>query len=105
MYELVKRRCKCIVACDAGADPNYSFEDLGNAIRKCREDIGVEIEVDTTPLVPKHSGANGDKNNDDDKNGGDGKKLTSQHCVVGTIRYDMADPEGEKGVFVYIKRR
>ena len=61
--------------------------------------------MDTTPLVPKHSGANGDKNNDDDKNGGDGKKLTSQHCVVGTIRYDMADPEGEKGVFVYIKRR
>ncbi|MFY9854100.1 MAG: hypothetical protein WAK26_09520, partial [Terracidiphilus sp.] len=43
VYELVKRRCKFIVACDAGADPDYSFDDLGNAIRKCREDVGVEI--------------------------------------------------------------
>jgi hypothetical protein len=94
IYELVKRRCKFIVACDAGADPDYSFDALGNAIRKCREDIGVEIEVDTTPLIPKSSGTDGDKS---------GKKQTTQHCVVGTIHYDMADPEGGKGVFVYIK--
>jgi hypothetical protein len=93
VYELVKRRCKFIVACDAGADPDYAFDDLGNAIRKCREDIGVEIEVDTSPLIPQ-SGADGDKCE---------KKLTAQHCVVGTIHYDMADPEGGKGVFVYIK--
>jgi hypothetical protein len=97
VYELVKRRCRFIVACDAGADPDYAFDDLGNAIRKCREDIGVEIEVDTTPLIPKRSGVNGDK------------KLTAQHCVLGTIHYDMADPvdpadpTGGKGVFVYIK--
>ncbi|MFZ0911722.1 MAG: hypothetical protein WAN09_00420 [Candidatus Korobacteraceae bacterium] len=103
VYELVKRRCKYIVACDAGEDPNYSFEDLGNAIRKCREDIGVEIELDTTRLVPKSSGPNVDRNKDNDKNDGVDKKLPSQHCVVGTIRYDMADPGGEMGVFVYIK--
>jgi len=95
VYELVKRRCKFILACDAGADPDYSFDDLGNAIRKCREDIGVEIELDTTPLIPKSIGTDGDKKN--------GKKQTTQHCVVGTIHYDMADPEGEKGIFVYIK--
>lgn len=89
IYELVKRRCKYIVACDASADPDYSFEDLGNAIRKCREDVGVEIEVDTAPLIPKKSKS--------------GKKQTAQHCVVGTIHYNMADPDGEKGVFVYIK--
>ncbi len=94
IYELVKRRCRFIVACDAGADPNYAFDDLGNAIRKCREDIGVEIEVDTAPLIPKSSSADRDKC---------GKKQTTQHCVVGTIRYDMADPTGGKGVFVYIK--
>lgn len=94
VYELVKRRCKFILACDAGADPDYSFDDLGSAIRRCREDIGVEIEVDTTPLIPKSTGTNGDKS---------GKKQTTQHCVVGTIHYDMADPEGGKGIFVYIK--
>jgi len=99
VYELVKRRCKYIVACDAGADPNYSFEDLGNAIRKCREDIGVEIEIDTTPLIPKSNGTGADKC--------DGKKQTTQHCVVGTIHYDMADPAAgkreENGVIIYIK--
>ncbi len=99
IYELVKRRCKYIVAVDAGEDPDYSFEDLGNAIRKCREDIGVEIEIDTTPLVPKGAskGAGSDGNSDD------GKKLSAQHCVIGTIHYEMADPAGEKGVFVYLK--
>jgi len=97
VYELVKRRCKFIIACDAGADPNYAFDDLGNAIRKCREDIGVEIELDTSPLVPIGSGAS------DGKNNSDAKKLCSQHFVVGTIHYDMADPDGTNGIFIYIK--
>ena len=52
VYELVKRRCQSIVACDAGADPAYTLEDLGNAIRKCREDIGVEIELVSQVMVP-----------------------------------------------------
>lgn len=89
IYELVKRRCKYIVACDAGADPDYTFEDLGNAIRKCREDVGVEIELDTAPLVPKKEDS--------------GMKRSLRHCAVGTIHYDTADPEGEKGILVYIK--
>ena len=97
VYELVKRRCKFIIACDAGADLNYAFDDLGNAIRKCREDIGVEIELDTSPLVPIGSGASEGKNNSD------AKKLCSQHFVVGTIHYDMADPDGTNGIFIYIK--
>jgi hypothetical protein len=96
IYELVKRRCKYIVSVDAGADPNYAFEDLGNAIRKCREDIGVEIEIDTTPLVPKGEAASGDKSSG-------GPKLSAQHCVFGTIDYRTADPQGEKGVLIYIK--
>jgi len=96
IYELVKRRCKYIVAVDAGEDPNYAFEDLGNAIRKCREDIGVEIEIDTRPLVPKGGGASVDKN-------GGGQKLSAQHCVFGTIDYTTADPHGDKGVLIYIK--
>ncbi len=101
IYELVKRRCKYIVACDAGADPKYTFEDLGNAIRKCREDIGVEIEVDTDPLIPKGSSGDDSKSKDGDQ--GDDKKRSQQHCVAGTIRYDLADPLGEPGVFVYVK--
>ena len=52
LYELVKRRCKFIVVSDADCDDKYAFGDVGNAIRKCREDIGVEIVLDTSNLIP-----------------------------------------------------
>jgi hypothetical protein len=93
VYELVKRRCQSIVACDAGADPAYTLEDLGNAIRKCREDIGVEIELVSELMVPheRKCGAN------------TGRTLTPWHCVVGKIHYEMVDRGAKPGTFVYIK--
>lgn len=56
IYELVRRRCKYIVAVDAGADPAMSFADLGNAVRKCRVDFGVEVRIDVTDLTPPVAG-------------------------------------------------
>ena len=50
IYELVRRRCACVVAIDAGQDADGRFDDLGNAIRKCYADFGVTIEIDTTGL-------------------------------------------------------
>jgi hypothetical protein len=50
IYELVRRRCACIIAIDAGQDADGRFNDLGNAIRKCYADFGVTIDVDTTGL-------------------------------------------------------
>ncbi|MDX1984852.1 MAG: hypothetical protein SFV51_31560, partial [Bryobacteraceae bacterium] len=44
LYEMIKRRCRLIVLSDAGADPNYSYEDLGNAVHKARVDMNVSIE-------------------------------------------------------------
>ena len=44
LYEMIARRVPRIVVIDAGADPNYEFEDLGNAIRKIRADFGISIE-------------------------------------------------------------
>ena len=44
LYEMVMRRCRFIVVSDAGADPNATFDDLGNAVRKIRVDLGVPIE-------------------------------------------------------------
>jgi hypothetical protein len=43
LYEMVRRRCKFIVVSDAGCDPNFAFEDLGNAVRKLTLDLGVPI--------------------------------------------------------------
>jgi len=60
LYEMVRRRCRYIVVVDAGADPNAAFDDLGNAVRKARIDMDVEIEFDppvgigsrTKPVTP-----------------------------------------------------
>jgi len=43
IYEMVRRRCRFIVISDAGCDPHCTFEDLGNAARKCFIDFGVSI--------------------------------------------------------------
>ncbi|HEY1695111.1 MAG TPA: hypothetical protein VGG39_23245 [Polyangiaceae bacterium] len=43
-YELIRRGVPFIVCCDAGADPKYSFTDVGNLVRLARVDFGVEIE-------------------------------------------------------------
>jgi len=44
LYEMVRRRCRLIVVSDAGCDPTCKLEDIGNAIRKIRTDLGVPIE-------------------------------------------------------------
>lgn len=80
LYELVRRRCRLIVVCDAGCDPEpFAFEDLGNAVRKCRCDFGAEIRIDLAPLVAPT---------------GDRRRFT-----VGRIDY----ADGHRGVLVYVK--
>jgi hypothetical protein len=86
LYELVRRRCRFVVACDAGQDQKSTFEDLGNAIRKCYADLGVPIELDLAPLRPR----------------GDDRR-SEWHCAVGTIRYDLRDAGAVPGVLLYLK--
>jgi hypothetical protein len=86
VYELVRRRCRFILASDAGADPESTFQDLGNAIRKCCTDFGIEIEIDTARLL--HEAQN---------------RRSPWHCAVGAIRYDKVDPGAAPGVLLYIK--
>jgi predicted acylesterase/phospholipase RssA len=50
IYELVRRRCRYIVACDAEHDPEYEFPGVAGAIRKCHADFGVRIDIDLEPL-------------------------------------------------------
>ena len=45
LYEMVRRRCRFIVVSDAGCDPDFEFEDLGNAVRKIEIDLGVPINL------------------------------------------------------------
>lgn len=56
LYEMVVRRCHTIVLSDAGVDPKCTFEDLGNAIRKIRTDLGVPIDIIGERLVRNRHG-------------------------------------------------
>ena len=42
-YELIRRQLPRIVVVDADADPDYSFGDVANLVRKARLDFGAEI--------------------------------------------------------------
>jgi hypothetical protein len=86
VYELVRRQCRYIIACDGGQDAGYQFYDLGSLIRKCRSDLGVPIELDVTPIKPQ---------------GSDG--YSKWHCAIGLIRYDALDPRARPGLLLYIK--
>src|SRR5207302_8128002 len=52
IYELVRRRCKVIVASDVSQDPLYGGAELRNAIERCRVDFGVEIYIDLSNFKP-----------------------------------------------------
>jgi predicted acylesterase/phospholipase RssA len=86
IYELVRRRCRFIIACDAGQDGAVTFGDLGNAIEKCRADFGVDIEIDVSKIRPAP-----------------GRAMSEWHCAVGSIRYDRQKREDVAGTLLYIK--
>ena len=101
LYELVQRRCRLIVVSDAGCDPGFEFEDLGNAIRKIRIDLGIEIEMDKIDMHPR-AGADGN---------GTEPIEPGRYFTTGTIRYpepkDPKRPAGEdnclEGTLIYMK--
>jgi hypothetical protein len=86
LYEMVKRRAGLIIVCDAEADGDYKFAGIGNAIRKCRIDLGIDIQLDITPIVPDKA-----------------TNLSKAHCAVGTIHYENADPDAPSGTIIYVK--
>ena len=75
-----------IVACDGSADSGYIFDDLGEAIRKCYVDFGIEIEINVEKIVP------------DPKTG-----RSALHYAVGEIHYERALDPSPTGQLVYIK--
>jgi len=86
LYELIRRRCKYIVCCDAGEDSGFSFDDLGKAIRKIRADFGIDIEINLEMVRPLNNGG-----------------YSRWHHAIGTVRYDRVDENSPVGTLVYIK--
>jgi hypothetical protein len=82
IYELVRRRCRYIICCDAEQDEDLRFDGIGNAIRKCRTDFGVDIDLPLTPLQKENG-------------------FSRAHCVVGRIKYP--DHNQKDGYLLYLK--
>ena len=80
VYELIRRRCRYIIASDADADSNFHFEDLGGLVRKCRTDLGVSVDLQIGPV-----------------------RARSCCWVLGTVRYSDVNPGAEDGAVLYIK--
>jgi hypothetical protein len=90
LYEMVLRRCRFILVIDAGHDPDCAFDDLGNAIRKVRVDLGVPIEFERICIYPRNM---------------PGKKAEHipKYCAIATIRYSRLDKNEPDGSMIYIK--
>jgi hypothetical protein len=50
-FEMLRRQCSFILIVDAGCDPDYMFEDLGNLQRLARVDLNAKIEFSTSDLA------------------------------------------------------
>ena len=84
LYSMVQRGCRLILAVDSGCDPGFTFEDLGNALRKIRIDLGVPITF-----------AQGDEV--------ETMIARQQRCAVATIAYSHRQPGAPDGVLLYLK--
>jgi len=82
VYELVRRRCRLIIASDAECDPELHFESLGKLIRLCEVDFEAKISIDVSSIRP------------DPRTG-----RSKCHCAVGRIEYG----NGTLGTLIYIK--
>jgi len=79
IYELIRRRCRFIVAIDSGTDPT-SNDNLGRLVRQVRIDFGVGIELDMTPVTPREDG------------------LCPAHITVGRIHYGVNWNESDQPI-------
>jgi hypothetical protein len=86
IYELLRRRCRYIVACDAEADPLLTFGGLAKLIRYARIDLGVEIDIHLDEVRIAEAG------------------YSRSHCALAKVYYPpLGGGEVEVGHLLYIK--
>jgi hypothetical protein len=84
LYEMVRRRCRLIIISDAGCDPDFGFEDLGNACRKISIDQDVDIEFEALKMVSRKT-----------------PPVEGPYFAVASIKY--RGHGAKEGLLVYIK--
>ncbi len=81
IYQLLKRRCKLIIAVDAEADVDFTFYGLVTLIRFAEIDMGINIDIHLDEIRSRSQG------------------LSKSHWTIGTIEYGP----NETGHLLYIK--
>lgn len=86
IYELLRRRCKLIIASDAEADPKLTFGGLATLMRYAWIDLGIQIDLDLNEIRRREDG------------------LSRRHCALGKIHYPKTgEGQAETGYLLYLK--
>jgi hypothetical protein len=93
IYELIRRKVSLIVLSDGGADLQFNFDDLANAVEKARVDFGAKISFKDDDINHILGGTAGESPFVKKYN------IAKQGYAIGDIYYN----DGTKGKLVYIK--
>ena len=104
VYELVRRRVRVIVCCDAAADPGFDFKDLQVLMRRIGTDFGTRIEFDEhnriERLIPRDPDPRKVQARDPATDAYPvGARFAERGYVRGTIVY----PDGDRGTLILLK--
>jgi Patatin-like phospholipase len=106
VYELLRRRCKVIIAVDAEADEPMNFSGLVTLQRYARIDLGILIDLPWTPIRTRtlelmncNSRKAPSPAASPAPSSAKPPALTGPHVAIGSIDYGG----GQKGYLVYIK--
>jgi hypothetical protein len=99
VYELLRRRCKLIIAIDGEADPDFDSGSLVQVERFARIDMNVIIKLNWEPIGIRTQAVTNEIKN------GQLKEQPGPHVALGSISYPPLIPGGEreKGALIYIK--
>ena len=92
LYELVRRRLRLILVCDAGADAEARLSDLHRVVRRVETDFGARVEFDGPEdylaVIPLEAARYPE-----------GAELAGRGHLLGRIRY----ADGTRGTLLYLK--
>jgi hypothetical protein len=106
VLELLRRRVHFILACDCGADADYTFEDLANLMRIARIDLGAEFTLVPPNAVDLFLGKNLDRYfaaDESDLKPFDPKAVDNKCALL--YRVTFADPTRKACHVLFLKPR
>ncbi|MGH7154472.1 MAG: patatin-like phospholipase family protein [Acetobacteraceae bacterium] len=89
LYEMLRRRCRLILAIDAGEDATCNFADLGDTLRKAAIDMQITVSFDGVMRIASRSDTT--------------QAATALGYAIATIHYPEQKPDERGGTLLYLK--